>query len=68
VHTSSGFDRAFCVSAATCSGPNDVFCDGPGAIKGCWAGAVVAMTCDAGTACREYGTVKIGREAECVVK
>ncbi|CAN5554846.1 hypothetical protein BH09MYX1_BH09MYX1_10600 [soil metagenome] len=68
VQTSGGFHRAFCVSAATCTGKDDVHCDGAGAITGCYGGAVVAMTCDAGTECREYGTLSAGREAECVVR
>lgn len=63
-----GFHRAFCVTSATCTGPNDVFCDGRGAMKGCYGGAVVAMTCDAGTACSDYATLSGGREAECVVR
>jgi len=68
VQTSGGFHRAFCISAVACTGQNDVHCAGGGAIEGCYGGAVVAMTCDAGTECREYGTVGTGREAECVVR
>lgn len=68
VPASGGFMRAYCVSTAACAGPNDVFCYGPGEVAGCYGGAQVAMKCDIGSVCNEYGTVATGREAECVVR
>lgn len=68
VTTNGWIHRAFCVGSATCSGPNDARCKGTNAIQGCLNGGVVAMTCDAGTECREYATLEGGHEAECVVR
>lgn len=55
IEAQTRFHRAYCASDEPCEG-SDTFCRG-GRIEGCVSGRTVAMTCNEGTACEEFGVL-----------